>query len=106
MFTNANDTEEMCWGAREFGQSLCWWMLRLLGTGSAATSLLFAQQQPLPGDHKPQSATAPSAGASKGQPATENWNLCYQATSIGQYHGSVHSPSHDPNSRLRYQDLI
>jgi high affinity Mn2+ porin len=98
MFTNASDTEEMCWGARQFAQCLRSWILSLLSTGFAATSFLFAQQQPPPDDLKPQSATAPSAAASTDQPVTEKWNLFYQATSIGQYHGTFHSPYQGPNS--------
>jgi high affinity Mn2+ porin len=63
-----------------------------LSTAFAATSLSYAQQQPAPDDHKPTSATTPAAAASGDQPATENWNLFYQATSIGQYHGTFNSP--------------
>ncbi len=58
----------------------------------SAAWLLRAQQQPAPDDHKPQSATAPATAASGDQPAIENWNLFYQATSIGQYHGTFNSP--------------
>lgn len=32
------------------------------------------------------------------EPATERWNIYYQATSIGQYHGQFHSPYQGPFS--------
>jgi high affinity Mn2+ porin len=98
MFTNASDTEKMCWRARQVPPCLRFWTLILLATGVGASSLLFAQQQPPPDDHKPQNATASSTAASVDQPATEKWNLFYQATSIGQYHGTFHSPYQGPNS--------
>jgi hypothetical protein len=72
--------------------------LRLLSAAVAAMSLSFAQQQPPPDDHNPNSATAPSVDASADQPVSEKWNLFYQATSIGQYHGTFHSPYQGPNS--------
>src|SRR3954463_14051996 len=32
------------------------------------------------------------------EPAAERWNLFFQATSIGQYHGLFHAPYQGPNS--------
>lgn len=60
----------------------------------AATGSVRAQQQPLPDEHKPNSATAPSTDREE----TEKWNLYYQATSIGQYHGTFGSPYEGANS--------
>lgn len=37
-------------------------------------------------------------------PASERWNLFFQATSIGQYHGSFHSPYEGPNSLQSYPE--
>lgn len=76
------------------------WMLLLLSAAVAAASPLYAQQQPRPDDHAPKSATTPAAAATGNQPATENWNLFYQATSIGQYHGRFQSPYQGRRSLL------
>jgi high affinity Mn2+ porin len=65
--------------------TLRWRFLILLSlTTFIATSFSSAQQQ------APLDTTA----------ATENWNLFYQATSIGQYHGTFHSPYQGRNSLL------
>jgi high affinity Mn2+ porin len=45
-------------------------------------------------------ATAASNSASNAEGASERWNLFYQATSIGQYHGTFRSPYAGPNSLL------
>jgi high affinity Mn2+ porin len=37
-------------------------------------------------------------------PETERWNLFYQATSIGQYHGTFHSPYSGPFSLQNYME--
>src|SRR5712672_2011546 len=44
----------------------------------------WAQEQPSPPDPEPV--------------RPERWNLFYQATSIGQYHGTFHAPYSDPFS--------
>jgi high affinity Mn2+ porin len=46
------------------------------------------------------------AGASRAQTDAEaqRWNLFYQATSIGQYHGSFQSPYSGPNSLQSYTE--
>src|SRR5689334_18162510 len=47
----------------------------------------------------------PSAQAQEPQaPEPERWNLFYQATSIGQYHGSFRSPYTGPNSLQNYSE--
>jgi len=46
----------------------------------------------------PLAAQDASADASATPPATERWNLYFQATSIGQYHGSFSSPYSGPFS--------
>jgi high affinity Mn2+ porin len=43
-------------------------------------------------------------GQSQPEPATEWWNLYYQATSIGQYHGTFHSPYSSPFSLQDYPE--
>jgi high affinity Mn2+ porin len=53
-----------------------------------------AQEQP------PQDSTAPAADTVD----TERWNLFYQATSIGQYHGTFHSPYEDAFSLQDHQE--
>ncbi len=47
----------------------------------------------------------PSACSQEPQaPEPERWNLFYQATSIGQYHGSFRSPYSGPNSLQDYSE--
>src|ERR1039457_7223142 len=41
---------------------------------------------------------------SQPEPAPERWNLFYQATSIGQYHGTFHSPYSGPFSLQDYPE--
>src|SRR5436853_4783188 len=52
--------------------------------------------------------SAPPAGASGAQTAAseqpERWNLFYQATSVGQYHGEFHSPYAGPLSLQSYTE--
>jgi high affinity Mn2+ porin len=43
-------------------------------------------------------------GQSQQDPAPEWWNLYYQATSIGQYHGTFHSPYSGPFSLQDYPE--
>src|SRR5580704_10736941 len=38
------------------------------------------------------------------EPDPERWNLFYQATSIGQYHGTFHSPYSGPLSLQDYPE--
>jgi high affinity Mn2+ porin len=50
-------------------------------------------------------AWAQTDGASSGaETASEWWNLYYQATSIGQYHGTFRSPYEGPNSLQDYPE--
>ncbi len=75
---------------------------RVVLCAAAFVARLCAQQQPPPDDHKPNSATAPATTAASDRPVTEKWNLFYQATSIGQYHGTFHSPY---EGRFSLQDV-
>ena len=56
---------------------------------AALTPLLVATAQSGAGDHGPDHAA---------EPDSERWNLLFQATSIGQYHGSFRSPYSGPFS--------
>ncbi len=58
----------------------------LLMLGLGVISVTFAQDTP--------PADAPA----------ERWNLVYQATSIGQYHGTFHAPYTGPNSLQNYPE--
>lgn len=44
------------------------------------------------------------APSSAEPPAAERWNLFYQATSVGQYHGTFHSPYSGAFSVQNYQE--
>ena len=58
-----------------------------------------AQQQP------PTPVAAPRNSPAPADPAeTERWNLFYQATSIGQYHGTFNSPYSSPFSLQDYPE--
>ena len=46
----------------------------------------------------------PDATNAADAPVTERWNLFYQATSIGQYHGTFHSPYSGPFSLQNYTE--
>ena len=46
----------------------------------------------------------PPAGTPSNAPAFENWNLYYQATSIGQYHGTFYAPYQGPLSLQDYPE--
>jgi len=46
----------------------------------------------------------PAAGTASDAPAVERWNLYYQATSIGQYHGTFYSPYTGPLSLQDYPE--
>ena len=46
----------------------------------------------------------PQAPQQEARPAPERWNLFYQATSIGQYHGTFHSPYSGPFSLQDYPE--
>ena len=50
------------------------------------------------------SVAALPLGAQDPAPASERWNLYYQATSIGQYHGSFPSPYSGPFSLLAHPE--
>ncbi len=52
-------------------------------------------QGPLPADPD---SPGPSEASADMEPAPERWNLYYQATSIGDYHGKFHSPYEDATS--------
>ncbi|MGI9073819.1 MAG: carbohydrate porin [Bryobacteraceae bacterium] len=94
----------MFWHSRQITLRLRKGMLFTLGITCTLTSLLSAQQQPSPDDHSPKSATAPATTSTTDQPATENWNLFFQATSIGQYHGTFHAPYQGPYSLENIQE--
>src|SRR6202050_3106812 len=53
-----------------------------------------------------QDSGAPAQPASDEQDASENWNLFYQATSIGQYHGTFNSPYEGPLSLRDYPERV
>jgi len=55
-----------------------------------------ALAQTAPDQTQPQDATT--------EPTPERWNLYYQATSIGQYHGPFHSPYEGPFSLQDYPE--
>jgi high affinity Mn2+ porin len=65
----------------------------LLSVIMALLRLTLAIAQPADGDQGPESATAANPDT---QP--ERWNVYYQATSIGQYHGPFRSPYAGANS--------
>ncbi|HEV3196431.1 MAG TPA: carbohydrate porin [Bryobacteraceae bacterium] len=50
------------------------------------------------------SLSCQAQGQSQQDPAPEWWNLYYQATSIGQYHGTFHSPYSGPFSLQDYPE--
>jgi len=55
----------------------------------------------------PASANSPTTGnppATADAPVTERWNLFYQATTIGQYHGTFNSPYTGPLSLQDYPE--
>jgi high affinity Mn2+ porin len=56
-------------------------------------------QGPLPADPD---SPGPSDASADMEPAQERWNLYYQATSIGDYHGTFHSPYEDATSLQDY----
>ncbi|HTC32797.1 MAG TPA: carbohydrate porin [Bryobacteraceae bacterium] len=69
-------------------------------TISLLTAPLFAQD-PAPAD----SGSSPSNdAAADSEPASERWNLYYQATSIGDYHGTFHSPYEGARSLQNYPE--
>jgi len=59
---------------------------------------LAAQQADAP------AVTPPAADAPAPETAEERWNLYYQATSIGQYHGTFNSPYEGPFSLQDYME--
>ncbi|MGH9438791.1 MAG: carbohydrate porin, partial [Terriglobia bacterium] len=66
-----------------------------------AVSLNFAQAQQTPQNPPPEGGKTPRQEENKAaQPANTNerWNIFWQATSIGQYHGAFRSPYQGPNS--------
>src|SRR5580658_8028053 len=80
-----------------------------IGTRGLRTLLLcfclslnsWAQDQSPPAQTPP----APANGPAPDQPVTpERWNLFYQATSIGQYHGTFYSPYSGPFSLQDYTE--
>ncbi|MBV9506331.1 MAG: carbohydrate porin [Acidobacteriia bacterium] len=84
--TRARDLHRLLRGVRCF-LTLCYLLLII-----AAADALAQEQPPVPQD--PSQA---SQGTDRAADA-ENWNLFYQATSIGQYHGTFHSPYSGPFS--------
>ncbi len=69
------------------------WAIVGLSVSLAASSRMFAQDAPAQ-DAQPPAADAPF----------ENWNLFYQATSIGQYHGTFNAPYQGPLSLENYTE--
>lgn len=69
---------------------------RLLGMGCGAALLLFNGWNARAQD--PAQSSQPAA------PTPERWNLFYQATSIGQYHGTFLSPYSSPFSLQDYME--
>lgn len=70
------------------------------------TALARGQSQP---PQNPPPDRAPNPQQEEGSPpdasvASERWNLFYQATSIGQYHGTFHSPYSGPFSLQNYME--
>ena len=59
--------------------------------------LAAGQQQP------PENPAVPEPGLEKTKPS-ERWNLFYQATSVGQYHGTFRSPYAGPYSLQNYPE--
>lgn len=94
MPTNRFSDNRSTWSAN--ARSTAFWAVMLMSTALTA----WAQQQSQPswppqgGQMSQQDEGQPSATA--GEP--ERWNLFYQATSIGQYHGTFRSPYSGPFS--------
>ncbi len=77
--------------------------IRLIIIGLGAALALSSQQEPPPAS----SAQNPRQDANQqvvGDVQPERWNLFYQATSIGDYHGTFHSPYAGPNSLRDYAE--
>ena len=93
-------------GTNPFRKRLAWFLR--LGRGvfclancvvmlmSSVSNLAAQEQSPLPQREEPK-----PSGASV---ESERWNLFYQATSIGQYHGTFHSPYSGPFSLQNYME--
>lgn len=65
------------------------------------------QQNPTPSNPPPQGGQLPRQEENRtpeAPVANERWNLFYQATSIGQYHGAFHSPYADAFSLQNYPE--
>ena len=81
----------------------------LLGT-IAYMPLSLAIAQSAPGDQRPEltaraSGDVPTTSTSiNPEVQSERWNLFYQATSIGQYHGAFPSPYEGANSLQSYPE--
>ncbi|MDR3748364.1 MAG: carbohydrate porin [Acidobacteriota bacterium] len=90
-------SKHVTWGAvvlRVFSLSVT---LMLIGMAARA------QEQP----PSPVEVQVPNPGVSKspdGPADAERWNLFFQATSIGQYHGTFHSPYSGPFSLQDYME--
>jgi hypothetical protein len=70
----------------------------------AAALLVFALSSPAQEQTPTPGVATPSNPTSSDPVETEWWNLFYQATSIGQYHGTFHSPYASPYSLQDYPE--
>ncbi len=75
-------------------------LMRALPLGRSAALVLFAGAVALAQTAPEPPPPAPPAD----EPAPERWNLYYQATSIGQYHGTFTSPYEGPFSLQDYPE--
>lgn len=71
-----------------------------------ARALCWAQPAPdeLQAQNPPADASSSPAPQPTSEPEPGRWNLYYQATSIGQYHGQFHSPYSGPLSLQSYSE--
>src|SRR5580692_6896515 len=82
-------------------------MLKSRGRKTFATGVIFIlaaslhAQGPSPAD--PGTSDSSQSGTDM-ETAPERWNLYYQATSIGDYHGKFHSPYEDAQSLQDYAE--
>lgn len=79
---------------RALKTSLAIWMM--------LTACVRARAEDAPADDASPSAADPAASGT--EVSSERWNLYYQATSIGDYHGTFTSPYESPESLQDYQE--
>ena len=73
--------------------------LGIIGRTIAFTAILWAAAGILPAQEQ-----SPPADEAPAPVEQERWNLFYQATSIGQYHGTFNSPYAGPFSLQDYPE--